>query len=56
MAEDAAGAIEHLGWSSAHVMGESMGGMVAQELALSHPDKVNRLVLVASILSLVESP
>jgi pimeloyl-ACP methyl ester carboxylesterase len=45
MAEDAAGLMGELGLDSAHVMGISMGGMVAQELTLSHPELVDALVL-----------
>jgi pimeloyl-ACP methyl ester carboxylesterase len=45
MAEDGAALLAALGVDSAHVLGISMGGMVAQELALAHPELVNTLTL-----------
>ena len=47
-ADDAADLMDALGWDNAAVLGVSFGGMVAQELALRHPEKVTRLVLACT--------
>ena len=45
LAEDASGLLGALEVDSAHVLGISMGGMVAQELALAHPERIRTLAL-----------
>jgi pimeloyl-ACP methyl ester carboxylesterase len=48
MAGDCAALIRHLGASNVDIAGHSMGGMIAQELALGFPDLVDRLVLAST--------
>jgi 3-oxoadipate enol-lactonase len=48
MAGDAIGVLDALGIARAHVLGVSMGGMIAQEMAIRWPDRIDRLVVALS--------
>jgi pimeloyl-ACP methyl ester carboxylesterase len=48
MADDVAGLVEGLGFEAAHIVGASMGGMVAQSMAMRHRERVLSLVSIMS--------
>jgi len=52
IAEDVVAILDRLAIDSAHVFGVSMGGFVAQEMAINHPDRVRCLILGATHLGL----
>jgi pimeloyl-ACP methyl ester carboxylesterase len=48
MANDTVALMDHLGIKKAHIVGGSMGGMIAQELAINYPERVSKLVLACT--------
>jgi pimeloyl-ACP methyl ester carboxylesterase len=50
MTDDAIAVLDALGWERAHIFGASLGGMIAQRIALRHPDRV------ASVVSAMAMP
>jgi pimeloyl-ACP methyl ester carboxylesterase len=49
MTDDAAAVLDALGWESAHLLGHSMGGQVAQRIAVRHPGRVRSITSSASL-------
>ncbi|MBM3730943.1 MAG: alpha/beta fold hydrolase [Actinobacteria bacterium] len=47
-AQDSAELLDHVGWKSCIIVGISFGGMVAQEFAVTHPERVEKLVLLCT--------
>ena len=48
MAQDIIGLMDHLRIDQAHILGTSMGGMIAQQVVLMAPERVNSLILVST--------
>jgi pimeloyl-ACP methyl ester carboxylesterase len=48
MAEDVVSVLDELGIEHTHLLGVSLGGYIAQEVALTHPERVQRLILVST--------
>jgi 3-oxoadipate enol-lactonase len=49
LADDVVGLMDHLGIGKTHVLGQSLGGQVAQEVAIDYPDRVAKLILVSTL-------
>jgi pimeloyl-ACP methyl ester carboxylesterase len=48
-ASDIVDTMDAVGWSQAHVVGFSLGGLIAQSIALDHPDRVDRLAILSAV-------
>lgn len=52
MADDTIGLMDHLGIDKAHILGASMGGLIAQEVAINYPERVGKLILAVTFTGL----
>ncbi len=50
MAQDAVSVLDHLGWADAHIVGHSLGGLIAQAVAVRARDRVRSLALLCTLL------
>ncbi|MCK5654501.1 MAG: alpha/beta fold hydrolase, partial [Dehalococcoidia bacterium] len=48
MADDTIALLDYLGVDKAHVLGISLGGMIAQEIAINYPERVRKLILACT--------
>jgi 3-oxoadipate enol-lactonase len=48
MADDTVSLMDYLGIKKAHILGTSMGGMIAQVIALNYPERINKLILAST--------
>ena len=48
MADDTIGVMNHLGIDKAHILGTSLGGVIAQEIAINYPERVRKLILAST--------
>ncbi len=56
LADDAVAVLDALGWERAHIFGHSMGGLVAQRIAIRHPDRVLSITASSAVPSDVKGP
>ena len=55
MADDTVGLMDYLGIEKSHILGISMGGMIAQVIAINYPERINRLILASTFARRDES-
>jgi pimeloyl-ACP methyl ester carboxylesterase len=55
MADDTVGLMDSLGIEKAHILGVSLGGMIAQEVAVNYPQRVKKLILVSTTAGMDET-
>lgn len=56
MAKDVVGLMDALGIDKAHIFGQSMGGMIAQDIAIEYPERVAKLILCCTTCGVTRVP